>query len=213
MTVERHNGQEFVWYSSLSEVPGIEWRSPEGIEVEPPLSNARPVFRVDGLTKVSWVFEDGSLLPDAGYSSPAKFSSNKEFNGESLEDLAHEVAVALSLPGTKPDYFEAITKALGEFWRLKPDPLTSVTQVHLALLAVDLFESGLSGGFFDGEVPYRALFQIYLSEGFLLEAGKARRANQEISQGAWRGDDRLNADPRDLIEGLDQLRKAVDWPE
>ncbi|MCB0859480.1 MAG: hypothetical protein KDB54_02395 [Solirubrobacterales bacterium] len=230
MPIERNNDRELVWYSSLAEVAGIEWAFPDGMEIPPTQAGARPVLEVYGdarLTDVTWVAADGSRLPGGGHSSPAEQAAEEMFDAETVEDVARTVSLSLALPGTKHDYFETVTRALDRFWNLKPDPLSSGTRFHLALLAIDLVESGMEEAanppflslILDSEpdirsvsMPYHTLLEMYQSEGFLSEATRTFDAIRGLPETARR-EDRLYGDPRELVEALNDLCDAVDWLE
>jgi hypothetical protein len=222
-TQEVPSSEEFPWFRNLSEVPGVNWAPPTEVSVGPPLSTATPVVqRFDEeppVTLVTWIDEDGARLPDnLGFGSPADSASRDFHRASNTDQVLQIVWTALSLPGTRYDYFRVTESGISELWRQEDEePARARSQESLALLGIALLKTGLEetvipplsqrerGGYLGSAAsPYRSLIQLYTKEGFLQEAAVVFEDLQHLPAEA-RERAYIETDPRDLLTALGDL--------
>lgn len=229
MPIERKSGKQLEWFPSLEDVPGVEWRPPEVVVARPPLLGSRPILRVyaeggDEFVLVTWVAEDGSERTNLG-SSPAEDSASTLYEAEHINVIAETISTALSLPGTKYDYFNVIESGIHASLRVgSGSALFSIVE-HLSQIAIKLIGTGVRDTVVrpfpldDQEhnlqraaSPYLTLMDLYRSEGFLREAAQVFDALQELPELAQK-QVHFVTDPRETIDGLEDLTTALPWPE
>lgn len=215
------------WFASFSAIPGIEWQRPSEVAVGPPWSTARPVVEALGggesdFTLVRWVDEHGDPLPDGSYWSPAEIAGRSAWQARSTSEVVRAAVTALSLPGTRRDYFDALEHATSALWPIDDeDPHRASWIEHfawlgIALLRVDL-EHAVIPPFTDPKArtaylaaaaqPYWTLIRLYQREGFLREAAAVFVELGRLPEAA-RERAHVADDPQEVIVALEELRDA-----
>jgi hypothetical protein len=210
---------DFEWFRAFGEVPGINWASPVAVSVRPPLTTARPVVeREPDFTFVRWVDEQGQRLPDRfGFGSPASTLGHADLDQETTVAVVTRATNALSLPGTRGDYFQVIESTMFDLWRLDDgDPTRNGWLEHVAWLGVELLRAGIEQAVVPVNAPperrqdylkmaarpYSTLVDLYRRDGYLREAASVYAEFEALPIEEHR-DQAKN--PREAIAALEEL--------
>jgi hypothetical protein len=215
------------WFRTLAAVPGVQWSPPDQVAVEPAWAEARPVVEELGgdernYTFVEWVDEGGKRLPDEmGYGSPAQAVASRVYESENTAEVLRMISTALSLPGTRRDYFDAIDRATAALSRLDDENPTRGTWIeYFCRLAISLLRAGVEktlipfgtepherGRYLSAAArPYQTLVALYQREGFLREAAAVFAELEQLPSEA-RERSYPQAEPKQLLAALDELAR------
>lgn len=164
----------YTWYKRLSDVPGIGYSTPTGVDRSRlRRADAKPSleeFRFEGRAVVS------ATWPGGGSRSPA--GEHMDLGGEhSLTALLQRLSEALELPGTASDYHFAIMGVYQALYSRRREQLNALAAVErLCWLDISLIERCPAdpGSDFDlrevGQPAFTQLMSLYQREGFLVDA-------------------------------------------
>ena len=212
----------YQWFKALAEVPGVVWMSPPGLVVDRRLSKARPVADERSFSPLGVAWTDGAGRPISDdyrtHMSPAELAlegrwqpsddDNEEYGlqGDPVE-VARIACQALALPGTRSDYHQALSwlsHVEGVPGALVERSLLADIELVLGDPADALISpwSGMTGSDRDlllagASDPIIRLINLYLTEGFLVEAAAAEKLLDRLPDAAearpryWRRPDEV----------------------
>jgi hypothetical protein len=179
--------QAYEWFHCLNEVPGVEWTTPEGTAVDARLAAAQPVADRNSYSPlgVIWIDSRGRPIGDGYMSgrSPAGSALEGRWEIRDPVQVSGKACQALALPGLRSDYHEALSWLAGmpgidgdllertivaDVQLVLADPLAALTSPWSIDLERDYVLSQACG-------PILRLVQLYLGEGFIVEAAEAEK--------------------------------------
>ena len=188
------NAQPLEWFRSLSEVPGVPWHDPEGIILDPRFAGAQPVVdpRRSFQTAIAWVDTDGHLIGDEymPYRSPAELTLERRFEISDPDKAVLTMCQALALPGTRSDYHTALSW-LSEVRSVPSAWVERALEVDVRLVLADPVAAVTSRWVDDSDMalsqasrPILRLMELYVREGFLVEAAEVERLLDRLPDAA-----------------------------
>lgn len=204
------------WFSSLDQVPGVEWQPLLPIDVAK-LPNRDAVMRVEtndwgtGHVYVNeeWFKSSGERLNGA----PADEHRDDQRRAATPADTAKRVSEGLALPGTPSSYHFLIIGAAGALYsRRAQDPRVFSWIERLCLADIQMIE-GLGdvaeardanredwdGTTFPPFPSYDQLSSLYIREGFVADACAIEERLDALGSGRPKGEE-LIARRRNLLE-------------
>jgi hypothetical protein len=207
----------YEWFSSLADVPGLDWTTPPGVAEtpDPRLTSARPVPDPESYSSsgIAWVDADGTVLADdfSRDQSPAELVLERRYEQARNADVViRTVATALALPGTRHDYHTALEWLAGTEG-IDPGWIEHALLADVQLIAGNPRAAVSSPRWGDTEgslaaagYPVWRLIELYLSEGFLADALRVEAMLHALPEEA-RSDYHLGRATR-VLEELEALR-------
>src|SRR4051794_32932453 len=99
------------WHASLDAGPGVTWRPPRHVVLDPELTAMRPRPRRDYFTPsggVEWAAGEAIVEEPWRGASPCVHLSWRVYEAPTAEEVAALTLAALLTPGTRSDYLEAV---------------------------------------------------------------------------------------------------------
>lgn len=212
----------YQWFKALTEVPGVVWMSPPDLVIDQRLSDSRPVADERSFSPLGIAWKDGAGRPIADdyrtYMSPAELALQDRWHASQPDDdeyglqrdpmeVQRIACTALALPGTRSDYHQALSwlsHVEGVPGALVERSLLADIELVLGDPADALISpwSGMTGSDRDlllagaGD-PIIRLINLYLTEGFLVEAAAAEKLLDRLPDAAkarpryWRRPDQV----------------------
>lgn len=195
----------YQWFKALTEVPGVVWMPPPDLVVDPRLFEARPVADERSFSPLGIAWTDGAGRPLADdyrtYMSPAELALQGRWQASDPDnaeyglqrdpvEVARIACQALALPGTRSDYHQALSwlsHVEGVPGALVERSLLADVELVLGDPADALISpwSGMTGSDRDlllagASDPIIQLINLYLAEGFLVEASAAEKLLERL---------------------------------
>jgi hypothetical protein len=198
-----------VWFKALSEVPGVVWRQPADLFVDPRLSEARPIPDQHGLSPLGVTWVDSAGRPIArdysSYMSPAEFILQGRWEESSSDqgvyavqrdpdEVARTACQAVALPGTRFDYHQALT-FLSNAAEVPGGLVENALQADIALVLSDPADAVISPWsamtrsdrdllLSQASDPILKLINLYVAEGFLVDASATEKLLERLPDAA-----------------------------
>ena len=195
----------YQWFKALAEVPGVVWTPAPDLVVDPRLSEARPVADERSFSPLGIAWTNGAGRPIADdyrtYMSPAELALQGRWQADGPDnaeyglerdpvEVARIACQALALPGTRSDYHQALSwlsqgngvpgalierALLADVELVLSDPADTLISPWSAMTRSDrdLLLSQASD-------PILRLINLYLAEGFLVEASAAEQLLERL---------------------------------
>lgn len=193
------------WFRNLAEVPGVEWRAPEAVRVDPRLAGARPVTdaqRTEQLGEfvarnpwmsVIWVDVHGQPISDdyVSYQSPAEQALAHRWEIDDPSEAVWTCCQALALPGTRHDYHQALIW-LANVSGVPGEWVEGMLRADIQLVLADPWAAVVSPWASEDPTPYLSaasrpfldLMHLYRREGFLLDAASVEALLERLPEAA-----------------------------
>jgi hypothetical protein len=192
------------WFRNLAEVPGVQWRASDAVQVDPRLAGARLVTDAQHAEQigelvarnpwrsVTWLDAQGQPLSDdyLSYQSPAERALAHRWEIDDPIRAVGTCCQALALPGTRHDYHQALIW-LASVNGVPSDWLEGALQADIQLVLADP-RTAVVSPWASEEIPdlsaasrpFLHLMHLYRREGFLLDAASIEALLERLPDAA-----------------------------